>query len=80
MKQKVGTEIEADILRRAKRQADDEGRPLSDLIQDALEEYLAAGKPPADRREAAYHLFCELQMRISPEQFREVLQADPWDL
>lgn len=80
MKQKVGTVIEADILRRAKRQAVDEGRPLSDLIQDALGRYLAAGIPPLDRRDAAYHLFCELPMRLSPEQFREVLQADPWDL
>ena len=77
MQQKVGTLIEADILRRAKRQAADEGRPLSDLIQEALERYLAAGMPPRDRREAAYHLFCELPMRVSPDQFREVLQADP---
>lgn len=72
--------MEANTLRRAKRQAADEGRPLSDLIQDALERYLAAGMPPPDRREAAYRLFCELPMRISPEQFRDVLQADPWDL
>ena len=79
MKQKVGTVIEADILRRAKRQAVDEGRPLSNLIQDALERYLTVGMPPPDRREVAYHLFCELPMAISPEQFREVLQADPWD-
>ena len=43
MKQKVGTLLEADVLRRAKRRAADEGRPLSDLIQDALEKYLTAG-------------------------------------
>ena len=35
MKQKLGTVIEADLLRRAKRRAADEGRPLSELIQDA---------------------------------------------
>ena len=43
MKQKVGTRLEEDVLRRAKRRAADEGRPLSDLIQDALEKYLTAG-------------------------------------
>jgi hypothetical protein len=80
MKQKIGTVIEADVLRRAKRQAADEGRPLSDLIQDALDRYLTAGMPAPERREAAYSLFCEQPMRLTPEQFREVLQADAWDL
>ena len=37
MKQKVGTLLEQDIVRRAKRRAADENRPLSDVIQDALE-------------------------------------------
>ena len=43
MKQKVVTLLEEEVLRRANRRAVDEGRPLSDLIQDALEKYLAAG-------------------------------------
>ena len=72
--------MEAEVLRRAKRQAVDEGRPLSDLIQDALKDYLAAGSPPHERREAAYHVFCELPMQVSTEQLREILQTDPWDL
>lgn len=79
MKQKLGTVIESDILRRAKRQAADEERPLSDLIQDALDRYLMTGTPTPERRDAAYSLFCEQPMRITPEQFRNVLQADPWD-
>ena len=80
MKQKVGTAIEADVLRRAKRQAADEERPLSDLIQDALDRYLTAKIPTPDRREAAYKSFCEQPMRISPEQLREILHTDAWDL
>jgi len=43
MKQEVVILLEADVLRRAKRRAADEGRPLSDLIQDAVEKYLTAG-------------------------------------
>ena len=78
MKQKLGTAIESDILRRAKRQAADEDRPLSDLIQDALDQYLLAGMPTSGRRETAYRAFCEQPMRITPEQFREVLHADAW--
>ena len=80
MKQKIGIVIETDVLRRAKRRAIDEGRPLSDLIQDALDRYLMAGMPTPAKREAACRLFCEPPMRISHEQLREILQADAWDL
>lgn len=80
MKQKVGTLLEADVLRRAKRRATDEGRPLSDLIQDALERYLSEGTPEPARRDAAYALFCERPMRLAPEQLKAVLEHDSWDL
>ena len=43
MKQKVVSPLEENLLRRAKRRAADEGRPLSDLIEDALEKYLTVG-------------------------------------
>ena len=80
MKQKVGTLLEEDILRRAKRRATDEGRPLSDLIQDALERYLSKGMPEPARRDAAYQLFCERPMRLPSEQLKAVLEHDSWDL
>jgi len=57
----------------------DESRPLSDLIQDALDRYLTAGMPAPAHREAAYNLFCEQPMPITREQLREVLQADARD-
>lgn len=79
MKQKVGTLLEEETLRRAKRQAAEERRPLSDLIQDAIESYLASrlGEPGA--RDAAYEMFCQRPMRLAPEQFRAVLEEDAWD-
>ena len=80
MKRKIGTVIEADLLRRARRQAADEGRPFSELIRDALEHYLTSKAPALDRREAAYRLFCEQPMRVSSEQLREILQEDAWNL
>ena len=42
MKQKIGTLIEEDIMRLAKRRAAEEGRSLSSLIQDAIVRYLHA--------------------------------------
>lgn len=79
MKQKVGTLLEEDVLRRAKRRAADEGRPLSDLIQDALEKYLTAGLAEPAHREAAFQLFCERPIKLSSEQFKAVLEHDAWD-
>ena len=80
MKQKVGTLLEEDILRRAKRRATDEGRPLSDLIQDALERYLSKGMPEPAKRDAAYELFCERPMRLARGQLKAVLEHDSWEL
>lgn len=79
MKQKIGTVLEDEVVRRAKRRAADEGRPLSDLIQDALESYLTAKAPEPGKREAALRLFCEQPLRLAPEQFRAVLEEDAWD-
>jgi len=80
MKQKVGTLLEEDVIRRAKRRAADENRPLSDVIQDALERYLSEGMAEPARRESAYQLFCERPMRLAPGQLKAVLEHDSWDL
>ena len=80
MKQKVGILLEEDVLRRAKRRVADEGRPLRDLIQDALELYLSKGLPDPTLREAAYQLFCERPIRLAPEQLKAVLEHDSWNL
>ena len=80
MKQKIGTLLEKDVVRRAKRRAADENRPLSDLIQDALERYLSEGVAEPERREAAYNFFCERPIRLAPDQLKLVLEHDSWDL
>jgi len=80
MKQKVGTLLEEDVLRRAKRFAVDAGRPLSDVIQDALENYLSTKVIDKTKRDEAYQLFCDRPMKLNPTQFKAVLEEDPWDL
>ncbi len=79
MKQKVGTLIDEDIMRRAKRRAANEGRPLSDLIQDALATYLTDRVVEPAPREAAYQLYCERPLKLTPSQFKTVLEEDAWD-
>jgi hypothetical protein len=80
MKQKIGTVIEGDIMRLAKRKAAEEGRPLSDLIQDALVQYLRKQAATPKERKMAFRLFCERPMKIPLEQLRYVLEEDMWDL
>ncbi len=79
MKQKIGTLIEEDIMRLAKRRAAEDGRSLSDLIQDALVQYLSAGAASPKERELAYCVFCERPLKLTPEQFRQVIEEDVWD-
>lgn len=78
MKLKVGTLIEADVMKMARRRAAEEGRSLSDLIQDALHQYLRNSTAPGSERKAAYYLFCERPMKIPPAQLRFVLEEDLW--
>lgn len=79
MKQKIGTLIDEEVIKRAKRRATEEGRPLNDLIQDALTSYLNQGVREPRERDAAYRLFCERPIRLSPAQFQQVLEEDVWE-
>jgi hypothetical protein len=79
MKQKIGTLIEENIMRLAKRRAAEERRPLSDLIQDALLQYLRKEEATPKERKIAYHMFCEQPMKIPPEQLQYLLEEDMWE-
>jgi hypothetical protein len=80
MKQKIGTLIEEKIMRLAKRRAAEERRLLSELIQDALVQYLTPNAASAKEREVAVHVFCERPFKRTPNQLRQVLEEDLWDL
>ncbi len=79
MKQKIGILIEEDIMRLAKRRAADKGRSISDLIQEALVQYLTAGSGNPKEREMAYHLFCARPFKLTAGQLKHVLKEDAWD-
>ncbi|MBW1895893.1 MAG: hypothetical protein JRI47_02435 [Deltaproteobacteria bacterium] len=80
MKRKIGTLIEEEVIKLAKHKAADEGRPLSDLIQDALVSYLSKGVPKPRERDAAYQIFCERPLKVSREQFQQIFEEDAWDV
>lgn len=78
-KKKVGTLIDLNIMSLLRRRAANEGRSLSDLIQDALVAYLAVGAGDPGERDAAYQLFCERPFKLNSSQFKEILEADVWE-
>ena len=80
MKKKVGTVIEENTMRLAKRKAAEEGRSLSEVIQEALVQYLHKEAATPKERRMAFHLFCEQPMKIPSEQLRYVLEEEMWDL
>jgi hypothetical protein len=80
MKQRIGTVIEEEVIRLAKRRALEENRPLSDLIQDALVSYPGGRAPSVREREAAHRLFCQQPVKIGHEQLIQILGEDAWDL
>jgi hypothetical protein len=78
-KQKVGTQLEPELLRRAKRRALEESRSLSSLIGEALEVYLSSQLPEIAERESALRAFCRQPIRLTPKQRQAVLEEDAWD-
>lgn len=80
MKQKVGTLLEEDVMRAVKRQAAAEGRPLSDLIQDALRQYLRQQPATPRERRMAYQVFCERPIKVSAKQLRHLLEEELWNI
>ncbi len=79
MRQKLGTLIEEKVMRLAKRRAAEEGRPLYEIIEEALTSYLNGQASSQNEREAAYHMFCERPLKLSRKQFRQILEEDCWD-
>jgi hypothetical protein len=79
MKQQIDILIEEQTMRLAKRQAIEEGRSVSDLVQDALEQYLRRDAATPRERQLAYQLFCERPMKIPLEQLRHMLEEDLGD-
>ncbi len=76
MKKRVSAFIDEEVIRHAKQRAAQEGRPLSDVIQDALLVYLTRKVPEPPKRQNAYQVFCKQPMRITKKQLKTILEVD----
>jgi len=77
---KIGTQMDEVIFRNLKMASARERRPVADLIQEAVAEYLV--RPPAGRSGSSSGLARLLDapsFRVTGRQFRESMEADYWD-
>ena len=79
MKRKVAILLEEEIIKLAKDRAIQEGRSLSDVIQESIVHYPGNKVLMPKQRKKAYQLFCGRSMRISRQQFKEILEEDSQD-
>ena len=78
MKTKVGTLIDAELLKEVKRAAAEDGKRLCDLFAEALAGYLA-DRPEPRRAMQAYRRFCNNPiggMGASMDDLHEIVDDD----
>ena len=79
MKRKVGTLIDPELFREAKRAAAEDGKRLCDLFAEALAGYLAERAPEPRRAMQAYRRFCRNPIGAvgaSKDDLREITADD----
>ena len=79
MKIKVGTQLEDEVYRELKIAAAREKRPISDIIQHALTNYLNHSKGTRQRKSGLARLLEREPMKVTDEQFREIMELDYYD-
>jgi hypothetical protein len=75
MKKKIGTLLDEEILSKAKKRAQRDGRALADIIQDALNRYLHESGPTEDAVRAAER-FCSHGATLRLDDVDEILRED----
>ena len=75
MKRKIGTVVEEDILSEAKERAAREDRPLSEIFQEALVQYLHGEGSSADA-ERSCKLFCSHRSGLDLDEINDLLEED----
>ena len=77
MKKKVSTVMDASLFQRAKLEAARQGRPLSGVLDEALERYLAGPKAVAGKGSTVDELWGA--MAVPADVLREIMDADDDD-
>lgn len=79
MKVKVGTQLEDEVFRALTIVAAREKRPISDLIQAALCDYLNRKRRRSGQRSGLRRFLDRPAFKLTETQFRETMEADFYD-
>jgi hypothetical protein len=79
MKVKVGTQLEDEVYRELKVFAARQKRPISEVIQHALTDFLHRSKGSGGRKSGLARLLAREPLKVTGEQFREVVELDYFD-
>lgn len=78
-KEKVGTVLDKDLLRRVKERSAREGRTISDIIQDALIKYNDTDSTKSELRRAAVTRFCSRPFNLNTREINDLLNEDIYE-
>ena len=79
MKIKVGTQLEDEVYRDLKTAAAREKRPVSELIQVAVCDYLNRKRRTSGQRSGLRRFLDSPAFKLTDAQFRESMEADYYD-
>ena len=79
MKRKIGTQLEDEVYQDLKMAAAQERRPISEVIQVAVTDYLNQKKRKPGHRSGLKRLLASPAFNLTDEQFRETMAADFYD-
>ncbi len=79
MKRKIGTQLEDEVYQDLKMAAAQERRPISEVIQVAVTDYLNQKKRKSGYRSGLKRLLASPAFNLTDEQFRETMEADFYD-
>ncbi len=80
MKTKIGTVLEEDVVQKLKEFSAKQGRPISEVIQEAVITYMQVGNSrKQDLRLAAVKRLCSKPFNLSREDWKEIMEEDYYE-
>ena len=79
MKVKIGTQLDEGVFHRLKVAAARERRPMGEVVEAALTEYLERSKRKSQVKSGLREFLEAPDFKLTPEQFRRSMEADFYD-
>jgi hypothetical protein len=76
MKIKIGTVMDADVVRKFKELSAKDGRPFSDLLQEATVHYLNQRPRMHDQRLKSVERFCSRPFELKKSDIQKILDEE----